>query len=131
MRTHAQTVALRKRAHEANVTNRVWKTERRRWLKILREWHKHMTRRDTSVERKRMGVGNMWPTPNPDYAQRHAKWTRIHYEKVAAILARDPNGQRSREMAAEFAQMFAEDNPLFDSALFATACGLGKFERIT
>lgn len=61
----------------------------------------------------------------------HTTWSQVHYEKMAALIASLPD-PASRGMCAAFmAQMFAEDSVRFDSARFATACGLGKFEPIT
>jgi hypothetical protein len=75
--------------------------------------------------RGKMATGNVFPN---QYIV--CKWAKRDYEQVAKIITRCPDPDSVRAMAADFAQMFAEDNPRFDSARFATACGLGQFEAL-
>jgi hypothetical protein len=53
--------------------------------------------------------------------------SRKHYRAIAEILSHYPEGDISplEVMVTQFADMFAEDNPLFDRGLFYEACGVG------
>ena len=55
-----------------------------------------------------------------------SKYQKRHYEDVARLLksSRDPCPACITVLAAEFANLFTADNPLFDRERFLMACGL-------
>ena len=48
-------------------------------------------------------------------------FTKRHYEAIAKILKEE---KTKDELVLAFADLFTEDNPLFDKWKFAVACGI-------
>lgn len=48
--------------------------------------------------------------------------TRKDYEKAAAIVRANPNGETGMAMLAGFVEFFRDDNPRFDVSRFVDAC---------
>lgn len=53
-------------------------------------------------------------------------FTKRHMIAVAAIIAKIKDMTERTKEHNEFAKMFRESNPLFDSKKFAVACGMVK-----
>jgi hypothetical protein len=55
------------------------------------------------------------------------KFTKQHYEAVAAILVKyNPNDRIIRDIREEFVELFDEDNAMFDAQRFRAACNPWK-----